>query len=189
MTCHPTPHTEVLCKKPCARKRDCGHACKRLCYQDCGPCNENVTKTLPSCQHKLDMPCATDPATVFCQAKYVSLTCIIRMFTLSLSLSLFLSLSHSLSSFDCRCTRQLPCGHQCTGKCGVTPCQPCKVKLQKVLPCKHLQKYSCSQPPPTTCKFPCGTTLPCGHRCQGSWYVIIFPFLIFSINISPPPAT
>jgi hypothetical protein len=43
LVCHPydRKHEDYRCRKPC-QKNACGegHKCKRLCFQDCGPCEE-----------------------------------------------------------------------------------------------------------------------------------------------------
>lgn len=69
LSCHSSPHEEIVCKKPCARNRECGHPCKKMCYQDCGPCQEVVSKTLPACQHKHNMSCSADTTTFYCTAR------------------------------------------------------------------------------------------------------------------------
>ena len=52
--CHKrTSHDEVDCRQPCSRTV-CPekHPCPKKCFQECGPCQYDVIKTLP-CSHKV----------------------------------------------------------------------------------------------------------------------------------------
>jgi hypothetical protein len=45
-------HKAGRCMEPCDRMRACGHPCNRLCYEDCGPCQELISEPTPlPCGH------------------------------------------------------------------------------------------------------------------------------------------
>ena len=44
------------CIRPCLKKLErCGHACRNLCGENCGPCREIISTPLPSCGHILEV--------------------------------------------------------------------------------------------------------------------------------------
>jgi hypothetical protein len=60
--CHPYPHSQVLCQRPCEKiHSECGHKCQRRCFQECGPCEIPVVRSLP-CGHDCLLPCADEEA-------------------------------------------------------------------------------------------------------------------------------
>ena len=63
-----------------------------------------------------------------------------------------------------QCTKQFPCGHYCTERCGA-PCTPlCKEEIIKDLPCGHQESVPCYVPLSSiVCSKSCKETLLCGH--------------------------
>lgn len=58
--CHPFPHSQITCFRPCERIfPDCGHRCTKRCFQDCGLCEAPVQRTL-HCGHELSLSCSDD---------------------------------------------------------------------------------------------------------------------------------
>ena len=41
------------CKEKCERTMQCGHKCKKICYEKCGNCNVAVIKKIPFCGHEV----------------------------------------------------------------------------------------------------------------------------------------
>ena len=66
--CHPTDpyHQEYKCRKPCTKQCKRGHPCTYRCFKDCGECMVAISKTIPQCNHVLDVPCHQDPSTFVC---------------------------------------------------------------------------------------------------------------------------
>lgn len=61
-------HESYRCRKPCAKKCEEGHPCKKNhpCFEECPPCPERIDREL-SCGHQLNMRCSTDFKSVQCQ--------------------------------------------------------------------------------------------------------------------------
>ncbi|KAG0714392.1 NFX1-type zinc finger-containing protein 1 [Chionoecetes opilio] len=45
------PVEEIKCQKKCKITLPCGHACKKLCYKECGDCMVPTKKAVPTCNH------------------------------------------------------------------------------------------------------------------------------------------
>ena len=146
--CHPIDpeHEEYTCEKPCTRKcktnGENGHLCQKFCYQSCGVCLAPVTKEIPDCGHKQDVPCHQDPATFSCQAKCKKC-----------------------------CTTNGDDGHPCRKKCS-QDCGNCEVIVAKEIPkCCHTQAVPCYQNPENfrcqmACNKPCITNGEDAHKCK-----------------------
>jgi hypothetical protein len=69
MVCHPTDpeHVEYKCRQKCTETCDLGHRCKRLCFQDCGPCTVPMSKLMTNCMHIQQVPCHMDPHDFMCK--------------------------------------------------------------------------------------------------------------------------
>ena len=59
-------HTAYQCRMPCPRKCPSGHQCRGLCFAYCKPCTVKVSKVIPNCGHKQEMPCCDDPSDKKC---------------------------------------------------------------------------------------------------------------------------
>ena len=59
--CHPDDprHLTLECLKPCTHElQPCGHPCRKLCHETCGPCTHPIPETLLPCGHTaLNLPC------------------------------------------------------------------------------------------------------------------------------------
>ncbi len=134
--------TAVRCMRPCEKNLACGHKCPKLCYEECGPCDEFVTASAKqsSCGHATKIPCSGggDPETASIPHSGVC----------SEICGKPLGCGHSCESLctDClsgklhrpclkTCQRKLLCGHICHGVCGL-PCEPCKQRCP-LQACSH----------------------------------------------------
>ena len=181
---------DVKCRAKCERKCSQGHsyACPRMCYQDCEPCNAEVTVTLPCghetrtrcskrtdikcrkmvtkkfpCSHKIQVRCF-ESGSVKCQEK-VSKTLLcshnveVRCFEMS------------TAKCSMPCQKVLPCKHKCPSLCG-EPCgtRRCREQVEVTVPlCQHRVKVACGDRSyrlsSYKCAEPCQRKLPCGHKC------------------------
>nr|CAD7200153.1 unnamed protein product [Timema douglasi] len=143
-------HEKIKCLEPCERVL-CAleHNCKKMCWEECGPCTYLLLKIppcghealvlcyitlkdivcevmvsmeLPNCKHKVDVPCGVDPL-----------------------------------KFDCpfKCEDRLMCGHACD-----KTCHPLEDP-------EHLEVFTrCSKEVSRKdCQNFCERTLGCGHKC------------------------
>nr|CAD7431768.1 unnamed protein product [Timema monikensis] len=188
-------HEEKKCLEPCERVL-CAleHNCKKMCWEECGPCAYLLLKTppcghealvqchitlydivcqvmvsleLPNCKHKVDIPCGVDPLKFDCPFK-----CEDRL----MCGHACDKTCHPLEDpehleFKCKkkCTRlNKGCSraHECRLLC-YQECVECSVILEpRTLTCGHSHKLKCSQDPATVkCAFKCNHTLLCGHTC------------------------
>ena len=134
--------TEHECTQRCERERDCGHGCRNLCYEECGPCQVwSEALSLP-CGHRVRGRCGQPP---LCEAQVpVSGS---RGCGHQATVPCHLSASGSPASdvrCDMQCEARLVCGHLCPA-----PCWGCDTGLH----------------PP--CVQPCPRALVCGHPCPG----------------------
>jgi len=66
--CHVYPHEVMRCVKPVTVTRECGHTSTGLCFEERGPCEELVARTLP-CGHVQMVECyKEDWSTISCHA-------------------------------------------------------------------------------------------------------------------------
>ena len=158
--------TGFKCEKRC-EKMLCGdeHPCKKKCFQHCGPCLTEVTRTL-ECGHSLAMPCHTIPSPKMCRVPKESL----------------LPPCGHLATIHCGgdpnkahcslpCNVRLDCGHTCTRKCHVNKdADHCDYQCKK--PCERMKKgckkeHRCGKKCFEECD-PCTEkwerVLPCGHQ-------------------------
>ena len=186
--CHQDPHM-INCHAPCSRKCENGHLCRKQCYESCGNCEVKVTKIIPECGHKMQVPCHVKPQHTECKkpcekilpCKHkCALTCGEVCSSKECRRIVFINLpdcKHEIivrcyesQSPTCkeRCSQSLPCGHPCTLKCG-EPCETkCDVKVNKKWPCGHELKRACYQtitPEEHPCRKKCERLLKCGHAC------------------------
>ena len=131
--CHPTDpnHEEYNCWKPCPKKCERGHPCKRRCYQDC-LCTVDVMKIVSECRHVVVMRCHQDPSTFQCTKPCrKKLNC-----------------GHACPA-KCgepcatKCQQAViktwsPCGHRCKTLCHIDPTKTrCPEPCNSLLKCEH----------------------------------------------------
>ena len=139
--CHPNDrdHLNYRCTKPCSKDLPCGHKCQSQCYS----CAER-------CQ-----PCLVPVIKLLPQCSHkVQAPCSIHP-----------------DNVLCRekCTKDLPCGHQCKELCHNQCTTDCKEQVSLTLPCGHILKKPCHEPiEDNKCPKPCGALLECGHMCTGT---------------------
>ena len=183
---------EIRCRADCSRECENGHPCPLLCSEPCGSCTIPVTKTIPECKHQIDLPCHVRPKQEDCtkQCERVlpcSHKCRLRCGEVCSSVDCEVKVtvqlpecghqivvhcfeSHDITTISCtqKCSKSLPCGHDCGLKCS-EPCKTkCEVKVNKVWPCGHKLKRPCYQiatPEEYPCNSKCERVLECGHPC------------------------
>uniref|UniRef100_UPI00358EECEB NFX1-type zinc finger-containing protein 1-like n=1 Tax=Myxine glutinosa TaxID=7769 RepID=UPI00358EECEB len=179
--CHPFDrnHEEYRCYKPCQRiHKNCGHACPKVCYEDCDVCTVMVDKTMPNCGHVHTMECHFDPNLFECQ-EYVQrilpcghekqLLCCQNTFTICSFVECLQMETPYLCEEYVHCEIQvdatLPCGHQQNVKCYQKNCKElCKSPCEQRLPCGHACDKKCGQTCVVDCAVKVDATLPCGHQ-------------------------
>ncbi|GLV42804.1 uncharacterized protein CBL_03544 [Carabus blaptoides fortunei] len=138
---------DLVCPKPCKRKLDCGHNCRKKCYEPCDDCQAQVYKEIEACGHTVKAKCSETPTRAMCKGDCTfHLTC-----------------GH-------RCDKK--CNETCTTKCRhpVDNPHPAACSHTFQIPCyKVSEKYK-----PTSymllrhCSQPCTEMLDCGHKCSGT---------------------
>ena len=166
-TCHSydKDHKQLKCKKPCNNILcDYGHVCEKKCFQECGPCQVLVPKTMPSCKHDQLMACHKSPSTFTCMAecKHI-LSCGHRCTSTCGS-------PHS-TKCDVRVEFLWPCGHKGVIKCFRTKSPPpCAKSCSALLECEHPCKGTCGGcfqgRLHRGCQEACERTLVCSHACE-----------------------
>ncbi|XP_061715975.1 NFX1-type zinc finger-containing protein 1-like [Cydia pomonella] len=143
------------CREKCARLLPCGHHCKKLCCEECGDCKEIVTKTIPSCNHEIEIECGIE-ATSDHQSKCTEITddnhdapcghkvrlpCNVYQAVQTETASV----AEILSYCNAPCGALLRCGHACGGSC--SGCRqgrlhrPCAARCHQLNICGH--RYVC----------------------------------------------
>mgnify|MGYP002623820035 CR=1 FL=1 len=169
-TCHAYNCKEEICKKICGKiNPNCPlliHRCKKLCSENCGPCEEKVKIKL-QCGHEIECECSKsqNPKKIKCDKPCnrklkCGHQCKLKCFEDCESKPCFELVKKKLycnhiQQISCsipdneilceeKCNTILPCGHQCSGTCGKCLGGTLHVK----------------------CKKPCEKNLICGHRCE-----------------------
>ena len=156
------------CDVNVTRKLPCGHEKEMKCseqQQGNIVCDAPCDRFLP-CEHPCPKKCGYDCATVKCAVGVQKdLPCGFHKVSCLCS--------DNISHIVCpnKCTRILPCGHVCPGKCS-EKCDPykCRKKVVKPLNCagSHSLKMNCSDyPDAAKCQESCNRKLDCGHPCPG----------------------
>ncbi|CAN0280422.1 unnamed protein product [Lampetra fluviatilis] len=187
MPCH-VDTARFSCRVPCPKPQACGHACPRLCGNNCLASCVELVRERQVCGHECDVPCGRRHEPRPCHARcQTALAC-----------------GHACHG-NCRwckngrwhaacgeaCERSLPCSHQCTAPCAARGCPPCALRCrnrcvhsacarpcgQPCMPCaepcewrcehhicRRLCYEECDRP---RCDKPCRRRLPCGHACVG----------------------
>ena len=189
--CHENPNS-IKCAAPCSHKCENGHLCPKRCYEECGNCTYKIMKAIPECNHKVSLACHVKPEHSKCTEPcekilpcnhQCSLKCgeicssrkCMKPVTIELAgcghnkrVLCYQCESPSLLKCDEKCTKNLPCGHNCGLKCS-EPCKTkCNVIVNKTWPCGHKLKRPCYQvstPEEFPCNKNCEKELECGHTC------------------------
>ncbi|KAK9474411.1 uncharacterized protein V1510DRAFT_390432 [Dipodascopsis tothii] len=179
-----------LCGKPCLRKLDCGHICKRTCHTGpCWPCNEQITvpcrctfsnitlscheleNGTPECQRqcKVSLHCQRHECGIRCcpasRAAALRIASKKKKFSPHLQLETIIEPEHFCTR---TCNRVLKCGtHTCTMICHRGPCPTCLEATFDELTCncgrtRIMPPIPCGTKPPP-CRHPCTRPTPCGH--------------------------
>ena len=183
---------EIKCMAACSHECENGHPCPKQCFESCGSCTIPVTKTIPECKHHIDLPCYVRPNREDCtkpceRLLLCSHKCRLRCGEVCSSVDCKVKVtvqlpqcghqievpcfkSRDLTTISCtqKCSKSLPCGHDCGLKCS-EPCKTkCEAKVNKVWPCGHKLKRPCYQiatPEEYPCNSKCERVLECGHPC------------------------
>ncbi|XP_053570366.1 NFX1-type zinc finger-containing protein 1 isoform X2 [Bombina bombina] len=170
--CHPydPKHEEFKCMKPCAKKCENGHKCRKVCSMFCGGCEELVQKQIPNCGHMQDVPCHMPPSRFHCTVPCTkSIEC-----------------GHQcVRTCWQECTRNCPqkitvnleCGHTITTLCYIKSEAEtegtklaCTHKCEELLSCGHQCPGTCDiclkRASHMDCTKQCGIVLFCGHSCE-----------------------
>ena len=142
---------ETLCSVPVLHSLPCGHVARGPC-EPSSPvcCVEPCPLPLVNCSHACPLLCgATCPMTCSVLVLTPPLEC--RAVPPHVVKSTCAGVSAAESS-PClvACGAPLPCGHQCTMRCGGCP----------VAGAEHTEASPCT--------LPCAALLACGHHCEGS---------------------
>ena len=166
LVCHPVDHSMIKCMRECTKPRPagCQHACKRLCWQSCGPCPALVSKTRSLCGHAVRVACSYDVDSHACSAK-----CGVMMLCGHSCLDTCHLAGHDKLRYKCPqpCNRtRATCAHACPKPCHEA-CGDCVVPISKMLECGHsLDLPCCVDVATVTCTANCDKKLPCGHPCS-----------------------
>jgi len=172
--CHVDENHNVKCEEPCLKMRvgcERKHRCRRLCWQQCEPCEEIVSALLP-CGHQAEVTCTTNLDDFLCGEKCErERECGHRC----------KSYCHECREDGCPPCQQveektLICGHKVKGRCSELSEAECERACEKILPCGHPCPRKCGEPC-GGCKVPVksstsrgsffcdhGGTVPCGQK-------------------------
>ena len=155
------------CNTKVKRRLPCGHEKEMQCSDnaDRAFCDEPCERILP-CKHPCGNRCGDDCASFRCVVGVKKVLSCGRH-----DVSCFCSEDVSQRICSDPCTRSLPCGHQCPGKCHER-CSDykCQMLVVKNLPCagNHSLKMLCNDDSSIVkCRARCDRKLECGHRCPG----------------------
>ncbi|XP_046560629.1 NFX1-type zinc finger-containing protein 1-like [Haliotis rubra] len=154
LKCHAYDPNHVLfsCKKQC-QKQICklGHPCPATCSEECPPCEFPVVKTIPKCQHTLEIPCSVDPELHVCPN----------------ACDKMLECGHkcgNLCGYEHICyetvSKTWPCGHTGEVLCTEQDQAPCLVGCNAILQCGHSCEALC---------YECNEGrlhMPCKRKCD-----------------------
>ena len=189
--CHivDSDHKEYKCKQSCPKLcRNVEHQCKALCFEDCPPCKEIVSKTIPLCGHKQLMFCYQPPEDQQCLSPcpklcannlhHCPLKCSEKCEPCSIQVVQAMPTCGHKQIMKCHNDPQkMKCKHRCTKVCSNNhPCQKrcweecglCEVVVGKIMPqCNHLQYMPCYlDPSKFECQERCSKIYDnCGHQC------------------------
>ena len=155
------------CLRPCSFRLNCGHACERVCHS--------------YDQSHSDYICPKTCAKILCENGHICpKKCVDKCEPCKIPMKKLLPQCQHPNLVPCgmnpekfSCTQPcdfiLPCGHNCTNKCGDSHCYVCPVVETRTLACGHAVKIKCFEKNQLkTCPMPCSTNLECGHVCRGT---------------------
>nr|CAD7448951.1 unnamed protein product [Timema bartmani] len=169
-------HENKKCLEPCERIL-CAleHNCKKMCWEECGPCSYLLLKT-PPCGHEATVQCHVTSDNIVCEVDPLKFGCPFKCEDRLMCGHACDKTCHPLEDpehleFQCkkkcaRLNKDCSLAHECRLLC-YQECADCSVILEpQTLTCGHSHKLKCSQDPATVkCAFKCNRTLPCGHPC------------------------
>ncbi|RPB23174.1 hypothetical protein L211DRAFT_787516 [Terfezia boudieri ATCC MYA-4762] len=142
-------HKAVVCLEECKRKLPgCDHACPTFCGEECQRCVFRIPQVLLPCGHtSYGVPChqAQNPTAIRCSRSVKK-----RIPGCGHLRDVACHLDVSSPTFQCVtiCEKNLPCGHQCKGKC------------------HECRNVPAAEGQHVKCKSPCGRGFnTCGHSC------------------------
>ena len=168
-SCHAYSHERIQCYKPCAKNfEECGHQCQKNCYEDCGECEELVSKKLPCGHYIHKIKCGKNISEIKCEVTVEK-----KLLCGHISK---VNCGTPLTEIVCdeKCDVKLKCGHDCRGTCGEclqgTLHKKCGKECGKVLFCGHVCKEKCSGD--CLCREKCPNICahgycedPCSEKC------------------------
>ena len=205
--CHHTvdpDHKKYLCIKTCGKECPEGHPCKLLCHLPC-MCTVKMLRSLPNCDHQVELLCHQDPSTVICYTPCTKVipkcghskemycyedpshaTCFEKLTKVipkcGHSQEIHCSTNPSFANCMSDCEKSCPNGHPCPLRCH-QKCKPCKVTSTVTLPqCGHtLEKYCYQNDSQLKCKAPCEKRCKSNHPCSLLCYQPCRPCTVTSI--------
>ncbi|XP_068716349.1 NFX1-type zinc finger-containing protein 1-like [Montipora foliosa] len=187
--CHVSSHPWGNCNKQCPGRCPNEHTCPLACHhpRTCPPCRHKMTKVVPKCGHKQQIPCSVKPETFPCQMKCEKKMpcghfCVKECgqkctFKCEVNCIKHLPCGHKktlqcfmdptvYSKCEENCGKVLGCGHPCGKKCREN-CQ-CETEINITLKCEHIKRIKCrKKEDPIQCIEKCKRKLDCGHDCTG----------------------
>ncbi|KAK7497642.1 hypothetical protein BaRGS_00011037, partial [Batillaria attramentaria] len=150
---HPGQEIRVsTAKVPVWGRHRCRKKCERKVCDKGHPCTKKCHEECGKCLYKVEktVPMCGHAAMIECSRDPHTWRCVSR------------------------CGGILPCGHQCSGKCG--ECRQknshvslCTEEVERMWPCGHLVKSACNVViGDLPCRTPCGAKLDCDHDCPGT---------------------
>ena len=162
--CHNTDpdHEQVQCKKQCDRlcKRK-EHGCSSLCFQDCPPCQVEVTRTFQDCGHTQKILCHQNKCTCLCGKPCPNHQHFCKQVCHVYSPCKPCEVLVEKEMPNCGHTQKLPCCDDPADLCCTQIC------LKQYPKCGHSVEIECfDTPQQCDCSYPCEKHLGCGHRCR-----------------------
>ena len=159
----PCHKTNFQCEFQCEKKCKNGHSQLMSCHVDpvkwpCKfPCEKLLHCGLHTCNRVCSDPCPEE-CTEFVGA---SLRC---------GHKVLVECYKKLYKLNCiqKCTKMLPCGHECERKCSAPCTRKCFVNVKEKLPCGHVFHGECflRHNYKFKCHEKCLKLLDCGHTCS-----------------------
>ncbi|KAF9967370.1 hypothetical protein BGZ70_009832 [Mortierella alpina] len=155
-------HEDFECQRSCDRvHRLCGHACNKLCVENCGECQLPIGDLVLLCGHTL--------RNAFCpQWRYLSTVRCKERVQKRLphcEHEVKVDCCESVNSIQCeaKCSVMMPCGHSCTRSCRECQSDSLRVSRYGYLPVSRMIDRTVHG----ICKQTCVKVLECGHVCNG----------------------
>ena len=159
----PCHKTNFQCEFQCEKKCKNGHSQLMSCHVDpvkwpCKfPCEKLLHCGLHTCNRVCSDPCPEE-CTEFVEAE------------LRCGHKVLVECYKKLYEVNCiqKCTKMLPCGHECEMKCSAPCTRKCFVNVKEKLPCGHVFHGKCfiRHNYKFKCQEKCLKLLDCGHTCS-----------------------